>query len=83
MCSSDLPGLDRPFKRLQDYQRAVGKRVNVKLKQPRDGQWRIIGELVQADEDSIVLAVTSKPSAAHTVSIECQTIAETRLVIEI
>jgi ribosome maturation factor RimP len=77
------PGLDRPFKRLQDYQRAVGKRVNVKLKQPRDGQWRIIGELVQADEDSIVLAVTSKPSAAHTVSIECQTIAETRLVIEI
>ena len=42
-----------------------------------------IGELVQADEDSIVLAVTSKPSAAHTVSIECQTIAETRLVIEI
>jgi ribosome maturation factor RimP len=28
------PGLDRPFKRLQDYQRAIGKEISVKLRQP-------------------------------------------------
>lgn len=77
------PGLDRPFKRLQDYQRAVGKRVSVKLKQPLDGQWRIIGELVQADEDSVVLAIAPKAAAAHTVKLDRHTIAEARLVIEI
>jgi ribosome maturation factor RimP len=26
------PGLDRPFKRLEDYRRALGKRVNIKLR---------------------------------------------------
>ena len=77
------PGLDRPFKRLQDYQRAVGKRVNVKLKQPLDGQWRIIGELVQADEDSVVLAIAPKAAQAHTVKVDRHAVAEARLVIEI
>lgn len=76
------PGLDRPFKRLQDYQRAVGKRVSVKLKQPLDGQWRIIGELVQADEDSVVLAITSKAATTDTVKLDRHSIAEARLVIE-
>ncbi|ULA62361.1 MAG: Ribosome maturation factor RimP [Nitrospira sp.] len=77
------PGIDRPFKRLQDYQRAVGKRVSVKLKQPLDGQWRIIGELVQVDEDAMVLTVASKPAATHTVKLDRHTVAEARLVIEI
>lgn len=77
------PGLDRPFKRLQDYQRAVGKRVSVKLKQPLDGQWRIIGELVQADEDSVVLAITSKAATTDTVKLDRHSVAEARLVIEI
>lgn len=77
------PGLDRPFKRLQDYQRAVGKRVSVKLKQPLDGQWRIIGELAEADEDSVVLAIASKAATTDTVKLDRHAIAEARLVIEI
>lgn len=77
------PGLDRPFKRLQDYQRAVGKRVSVKLKQPLDGQWRFIGELVQADEDSVVLAIVSKAVTADTLKLDRHMVAEARLVIEI
>lgn len=77
------PGLDRPFKRLQDYQRAVGKRVTIKLKQPLDGQWRIVGELVQADEDSVVLAIAPKAAPTHTVKVDRHAVAEARLVIEI
>ena len=42
------PGLDRPFKRMQDYRRAVGKQVSVKLRQPIDGQWRLVGTLTRS-----------------------------------
>src|SRR5215213_5317635 len=49
------PGLDRPLKRPQDYQRAIGKHINVKLRQPLDGQWKLSGELMQADEQAVVL----------------------------
>ena len=37
MLEVSSPGLDRPFKRLQDYQRAIGKEVNLKLRQPLNG----------------------------------------------
>lgn len=77
------PGLDRPFKRFQDYQRAVGKRVSVKLKEPLHGQWRVVGELMQADEESIVLAVSAKRAAPELVTLSRQIIAEARIAIEI
>mgnify|MGYP003336190411 CR=1 FL=1 len=77
------PGLDRPFKRLQDYQRAVGKHVNVKLRQPLNGQWRLRGELMHVDEQSVVLALADGRSAPETVRVEMPAIAEARLVVKI
>jgi ribosome maturation factor RimP len=77
------PGLDRPFKRLQDYQRAVGKQISVKLRQPRDGQWRLSGELVGIDEQTVVLAISEGQSAPETVRLELGMIAESRLVVKI
>lgn len=77
------PGLDRPFKRLQDYQRAVGKRVSIKLKQPLNGQWRVVGELMQADEDSVVLTVPRSGAQSEIMKLDRQVIAEARVVVEI
>jgi len=77
------PGLDRPFKRLQDYQRAVGKQVNVKLKEPLDGQWRLTGELMHVDEQTVVLAIQDGKSTPRTLRLEPQAIAEARLVVKI
>lgn len=77
------PGLDRPFKRLQDYQRAVGKRVGIKLKQPLNGQWRVVGELMQADEDSVVLTVPRSGAQPEIMKLDRQVIAEARVVVEI
>ena len=77
------PGLDRPFKRLQDYQRAVGKRVTIKLKQPREGQWRMNGELMQAGEDAIVLAVSPKKGEPDHVTLALPDIAEAKVFVEI
>jgi len=37
------PGLDRPLRRREDFQRSVGKLVSVKLRRPHNGQWRVVG----------------------------------------
>jgi ribosome maturation factor RimP len=51
------PGLDRPLKKLADYQRVVGRLVNLKLAQARDGQWRVVGRLTAADEQGLSLTL--------------------------
>jgi ribosome maturation factor RimP len=76
------PGLDRPFKRLQDYQRAIGKEVSVKLRQPLEGQWKIAGQLIRADEQVIVLAVATTRNP-QTIELDREMIAETKLVVKI
>jgi ribosome maturation factor RimP len=76
------PGLDRPFKRAQDYQRAIGKEVSLKLRQPLEGQWRITGQLVHVDEQAVVLSVAST-QASQTVKLNRDMIAEAKLVVKI
>ena len=44
-------GLDQPFKVMKQYQKAVGKKVEVQIK----GGAKIVGELASVDEDGIVL----------------------------
>ena len=48
-------GLDRPFKVLRQYQKAIGTQVDVKFK----GGKRIIATLTSASEDSIGLQYTA------------------------
>jgi len=76
------PGLDRPFQRTQDYQRAIGKQVNLKLRQPLEGQWRITGELMQADENLVVLAIGTH-RAPQSIQLSRESIAEAKLVVKI
>jgi ribosome maturation factor RimP len=76
------PGLDRPFKRFQDYQRAIGKEVSLKLRQPLDGQWRITGQLMQVDEQAVVLTVAVMRTP-QTVKLHRDMIAEAKLVVKI
>ena len=76
------PGLDRPFKRLQDYQRAIGKEVSFKLRQPVEGQWKITGRLMEVDERAVVLAVVA-PRISQPMSLDREMIAEAKLVIKI
>jgi ribosome maturation factor RimP len=77
------PGLDRPFKRLQDYQRAIGKEVSLKLRQPLNGQWRVIGRLVEADEQAVSLTVLIGAAAPQTLKVEQEQIADARLLVKI
>ena len=49
------PGMDRPFKRLKDYQSALGKLIQVKLDQPLEGQWSVKGRLIAVEAESITV----------------------------
>ena len=77
------PGLDRPFKRLQDYQRAIGKEVSLKLRQPLNGQWRVSGRLTEADERAVSLVVLAGKAEPQTLRVEREQIAEAKLVVKI
>lgn len=76
------PGLDRPFKRLQDFQRALGKEVSLKLRQPVEGQWKVTGRLMEVDERAVVLAVGA-PRMSQPMSLDREMIAEAKLVIKV
>ena len=58
------PGLDRPFKRIQDYRRAIGKRVTLKLRQPLAGQWRLAGTLTGVGDDAVTLELSEPAPSA-------------------
>lgn len=74
------PGLDRPFKRTQDYRRAVGKQVSVKFRQPIDGQWRVVGVLTDVTDQGVSI-LANDPT--RTLALEFALIAEARLVVKI
>lgn len=74
------PGLDRPFKRIQDYRRAVGRRVTLKLREPLAGQWRLVGTLADVTEDAVTLEV-SEPPPSRTVTVEHKLVAEAKRVV--
>lgn len=76
------PGLDRPFKRIQDYRRAVGKRVSVKLREPLAGQWRLVGTLTDVTEQKVTMAVQD-PASERTIEVELGSIAEAKLVVSL
>jgi ribosome maturation factor RimP len=77
------PGLDRPFKRLQDYQRAIGKEVSLKLRQPLNGQWRVIGRLAEADDQAVSVIVSKETVEPQTLRMELELIADARLFVKI
>ena len=54
------PGLDRPLKKLADYQRFAGREASVKLKLPRDGRRRFEGKLAGVEDGNVVLDVEGK-----------------------
>ncbi|MFZ5798685.1 MAG: ribosome maturation factor RimP [Desulfobulbus sp.] len=58
------PGLERPLKKIEDFQRFVGKKAKVKLKEPReDGQKVFIGILEQVDGEQVTILADGKEMA--------------------
>ena len=71
------PGLDRPLRRLKDFQRFTGSLVQLKTVTPMDGQRNFKGRLLQANEDIIVLETETEE-----LSLPMNAIEKARLVPE-
>jgi ribosome maturation factor RimP len=52
------PGPERPLTKPGHFQRFIGRRARVRLREPRDGHKSYTGELVAASEDEVTVAVT-------------------------
>ena len=54
------PGLDRPLKRLADFERFAGREASVKLKLPRAGRRRFEGRIEGVEAGRVVLQVEAE-----------------------
>lgn len=72
------PGIERPLKRPEDYQRFAGKLVNIKTYAPIDGQKSISGKLIGLEQgDTVVIEIDGKQ-----LRLPLNSIASARLAIE-
>ncbi len=54
------PGIDRPFKTPRDFERNLGKEVEVKLYAPMKGKKFLEGELAAFDENTVTVKVAGE-----------------------
>ena len=71
------PGLDRPLRRLQDFQRFTGSLVKLKTVVPLEGQRNFTGRLLEASEDAVVIETDTEE-----ISLPMSTIEKARIVPE-
>jgi ribosome maturation factor RimP len=69
------PGQDRPLTKPQHYNRFLGQRARVRLREARDGHKSVTGELVGASDRDVTIA-----AAAGIVTIPYEEIARSNLV---
>ncbi len=72
------PGLDRPLKRLADFQRFLGRDVQLRLRMALSGQRRFLGRLVSADVTGVVVQIDG-----HDVTFGLDNIDQARLVPDV
>ncbi|HQY57381.1 MAG: ribosome maturation factor RimP [Nitrospira sp.] len=75
------PGLDRPLRSVSDYRRLIGKPVTLKLREPIQTQWRLVGTVAEVDDRGVVLAIQQK-KATETIRVEFDQIALARRKVE-
>ncbi|MCL7487275.1 MAG: ribosome maturation factor RimP [Desulfobulbaceae bacterium] len=70
------PGLERPLKKVKDFERFAGRKARVKLRVPLNEQKVFIGIIDRVDEENVVLDVDGKP-----MSLLFDNIAKARLLL--
>ena len=54
------PGMDRPLRRLEDFQRFSGEVVKLKTSMPFEGQRNFKGQLIGVEDDLIIIECENK-----------------------
>lgn len=74
------PGAERPLKKQEDFERAVGKHVNVKLYEPLEGEKMYEGTLLSFVEDELTVEYMIKTRKKQ-ISIPLEKVAKARLAV--
>jgi ribosome maturation factor RimP len=72
------PGMDRPLKRWSDYQRFIGRQVQIRLRMALAGQRRFMGTIVGSDERNVVLMIDGRE-----MTLDMSNVDQSRLVPEV
>ena len=64
------PGLDRPLRKIEDYERFKGEMVKIKTSMPQDGQRNFKGRIKAVEEDSVVILFEGKEVSLPVSAIE-------------
>ncbi len=75
------PGAERPLKKADDFDRAVGQYVHVSLYQPHEGRKVFEGTLIRHGEDGLEIQYMDKTSL-RTVVVPMEQVAQARLAIQ-
>jgi len=71
------PGIERPLRTPAQFARVVGARVRVRTRVPVDGSSNVVGALVAADDEAIMIAT---PGGEHRVPMAA--VASARTVVD-
>jgi ribosome maturation factor RimP len=52
------PGIERPLRSPREFARAIGRQVRIRTREPIDGSRHLLGALVAADDEAIVVATS-------------------------
>jgi ribosome maturation factor RimP len=74
------PGAERPLKKTEDFERSVGKYVNVKLYEPIDGEKTYEGKLLSFDGEELTIEYAVKTRKKQ-LTIPLNKVAKARLAV--
>jgi ribosome maturation factor RimP len=74
------PGAERPLKKKQDYEKAIGKNVFIKTYEPLNGEKQFEGVLAEFDGSNVTVEIKIK-TRKKLVSIPYEKIANARLAV--
>ncbi|MDG4655937.1 ribosome maturation factor RimP [Ectobacillus antri] len=74
------PGAERPLKKEQDFQKAIGKQIAIKTYAPIDGEKQFEGKLLSYDGTTVTLAMIIKTRKKE-IQIPMEKVASARLAV--
>ena len=64
------PGLDRPLRKIEDYERFKGEMVKIKTSMPQKGQRNFKGKIMGTEKDTVIIECEEKEVSLPIAAIE-------------
>ena len=76
------PGLDRPLKHEGDFRRSIGKLIRITLLKPVNGEWVLIGQLLDTNSEGITLKICTR-AQEHQLNVAWDLIGKAKLEVKL